>query len=264
MSLYDDAFSEFITRNSSLSMVYNSITYSPYEFINTQNNNIYNSAWGEQGANSRAIVLPDVINNTPTSLTNSQYIALIQLAENTIQKLNDGYLFIINQITGGTITTTGQIAPAWNTYDASYVSGRTTVPTNEALYALIQAIPSPTTRSYSYPTRSLNSAFQISTTQDADVVYSVDISCALSLSGGASGTVILETATNSGFTTGVQTVSQATTSNTGTLTIGLALTQIGTAVLKGLIPKSNWVRLRTANNTGTPTITFQKAQEVLL
>lgn len=110
-------------------------------------------------------------------------------------------------------------------------------------------------------TRSLNSAFQISTMHEADVVYSVDISATLSLTTGQSGTVILETATNSGFTTGVQTLSRFTNGNSGTLAIGLGLTQIGTAVLSGKVPAGNYVRLRTVNNTGTPTYTYQSGIE---
>lgn len=118
--------------------------------------------------------------------------------------------------------------------------------------------------SQSSPSRSLNIAYQVSTTRDSFAYYSVDTSCSLTLTGGQSGTVILEIATNSAFTTGVQTLSKATFSNTGALTIGLSLVQINTAQVSGFIPKNFWTRLRTVNNTGTPTFTFQAGQEVLL
>lgn len=125
-------------------------------------------------------------------------------------------------------------------------------------------VPTVVPRSQSAATRSLNSAFQVSTTRDSQVDYSVDVAATLSLVTGQSGTVVLEMATNSGFTTGVQTLSRYTNANSGSLTIGLNLTQIGTANLNGYVPAGNYVRLRTVNNTGTPTFTYQAGQETLL
>lgn len=118
--------------------------------------------------------------------------------------------------------------------------------------------------SFANPSRSLNTAFQISTTRDSKVAYSVDIATSVSLSGGAVGTVFLEYADDSGFTSNVKEVQRYVNGNTGTLVIGLTLNQIATAPLNGVIPASKYVRLRTANTTGTPTFTFRSAQEVLL
>lgn len=118
--------------------------------------------------------------------------------------------------------------------------------------------------SFANPTRSLNSAFQISSSRTAQVSYAVNVSCALSLTTGQSGTVFLEYADDSGFTTNVVTVNSFVNGNTGTLAIGLALTQVATGVLAGMIPAGKYVRLRTANTTGTPTFTFVSAQEVLV
>lgn len=126
------------------------------------------------------------------------------------------------------------------------------------------ASPGTATRSQSLSSRTLNTIFQPSSTRDATVSYSVDISCTLSLSGGMNGTVILEMATNAGFTTGVQTLSQFTNAQIGTLTIGLNITQTNTACLTGYIPFGNYVRIRTVTTTGTPTFTLQNGQEVLL
>lgn len=120
-----------------------------------------------------------------------------------------------------------------------------------------------TLRSQTSSTRSLNSAFQISTSSGVNVVYSIDISATLSLSGGQSGSVVLEIASDSGFTSNVQTLSQFTNSNSGTLTIGLNITQTNTAVLTGYIPTGYYARLRTINNTGSPTYTFKSGQELL-
>lgn len=119
-------------------------------------------------------------------------------------------------------------------------------------------------RSFSSPSLAVNTARQASTTRDADVTASVDITTALSLTGGAAGKVTLQYADNNTFTTNLVTVSEGTTSNTGTLTIGLALSQIGTAVVKGIIPANKYYRLLTTNVTGTPTYGTPLVQEVLL
>lgn len=119
-------------------------------------------------------------------------------------------------------------------------------------------------RSFANPSRSLNSAFQISTTRDASVSYSARIANALSLAGGAAGDVILEYADNSGMSTNVVEVSRFGNSNTGTLVVGLALNDAIAGVVSGVIPAGKYVRLRTSNTTGTPTYTYLRAQEVLL
>ena len=130
-----------------------------------------------------------------------------------------------------------------------------------ALQAQITAINS---RSFANPSRTLNTAFQVSTTRDAIVNYSVDIACTLALLVGQSGTVFLEYADNQTFTTNVKEVSRFVNTNTATLNVSVTLTQAVTGVLGGLIPTGKWVRLRTANNTGTPTFNFRSSQEVLI
>lgn len=121
----------------------------------------------------------------------------------------------------------------------------------------------PPAKVFANPTRSLNTAFQPSSTRDAHVSYAVDISVSLSLSGGATGTVTLEYADDSGFTTNVVSVNSSTNGTSGTLTLGLGLTQLGTVTVDGIIPAGKYVKLVTANTTGTPTFTFRSAQEVL-
>jgi len=119
-------------------------------------------------------------------------------------------------------------------------------------------------RSQSSSTRSLNSVFQVNASRDSLVSYSVDISCTSTLLGGQSGTVILEIATNIGFTTGVQTLGQFTNSNSVSLAIAISVTQINSACLSGFVPAGYFVRLRTISTTGTPTFTYTQGQEVLL
>lgn len=121
----------------------------------------------------------------------------------------------------------------------------------------------PAEPSYTNPTRAVNSVFQISSTRNSRVSYAVLVAATLSLSGGQTGTVVLEYADDSGFTTNVTTVQTSANGNTGTLTIGLNTVQTGTASLSGDIPAAKYVRIRTVNTTGTPTFTMGTAQEVL-
>ena len=122
----------------------------------------------------------------------------------------------------------------------------------------------PANRSQSSATRSFNSPFQVSTTRDASVFYSASILNALSLAGGSVGAIILEIATNSGFSSGVQELGRISNSNTGTLVIGLALNDSVATQLSGYVPAGYWVKLRTATSSGTPTYTYLSGQEVWL
>lgn len=119
-------------------------------------------------------------------------------------------------------------------------------------------------RSFANPTRTLNSAFQISSTRDAMVSYTVDIGATISLTSGQAGTVTLQYADDSGQTTNVKTVQSSVNGNTGTLTLGLNLTQTVTAILAGIIPAGKYVKLVTANTTGSPSFSWRAGQEVLL
>lgn len=112
--------------------------------------------------------------------------------------------------------------------------------------------------------RTLNSAFQISTTRNTIVSYSIDIATTVTLAGGQVGTVYLEYADNSGFTTNVVEVARFVNGQTGTLVVGLTLNQTATGTLTGVIPANKYVRVRTANTTGTPTFTYRSSQEVQL
>jgi len=117
--------------------------------------------------------------------------------------------------------------------------------------------------SQSSPIRALNTVYQISTTKNCNVYYSVDISESISLAGGTAATIFLEIATNSAFTTGLQVISKPTLSFTSPLSVTLNLVLISTAQLSGCVPAGYYARLRTVTTTGTPIFTFQASQEVL-
>lgn len=132
------------------------------------------------------------------------------------------------------------------------------------LSATQMAFANASNRSQSSASRSLNTIFQVSATRDVFAIYSIDVSCTLSLIGGQTGSVFLEIATNSGFTTGVQELCRFVNGNTGTLTIGLNITQDYTSCMSGYVPAGNYVRIRTDNTVGTPSFAFRSGQETLL
>ncbi len=177
----------------------------------------------------------------------------------------------------GTISTTAQLetaAKAASMTDAANWGYTLTngvfweIPQPSEIQAMIAAatssLPLPAAMSFANPSRTLNSAFQVSASRAAFVNYSVDIATSVSLSGGQVGTVFLEYADDSGFTTNVKEVGRFVNGQTGTLVVGLTLNQTNTAQLSGMVPSGKYVRIRTANTTGTPTFTFRSAQEVLL
>lgn len=112
--------------------------------------------------------------------------------------------------------------------------------------------------------RSLNSAFQISPSRNALVTYSVQITVTASISGGQNGDVILEIASDSGFTTNVQTLSASGLGQTYTLAVALQGVQPQTQPVSGFVPAGYFVRLRTVQNTGTPSFAYRFGQEVLM
>lgn len=118
-------------------------------------------------------------------------------------------------------------------------------------------------KTYNVATRSLDTAFQISSTQAAEVYYTVKAACTLSLTGGQEASFTLKYADDSGFTTNVVTLGSLDNGNTGALTIGLNTVQTVQGVLAGAIPAGKYVKIVSANVTGTPTKTLVSAQEVL-
>lgn len=115
-------------------------------------------------------------------------------------------------------------------------------------------------RTFSYPTRSLNTCYQISATNDADFHYKVDVTSSLSLTAGAQGTVIATSYTNSGCTTGAQVIADGTNGQSGTLIIGLGISQVASVGLDGTAPSGKWLKLTTANTSGTPTFALRAVQ----
>lgn len=105
--------------------------------------------------------------------------------------------------------------------------------------------------------------WQVSTMRPAAVHYSVSIATALSLTGGSAGYISMEIASDSGFTTNLQEIGRFSNTQTGTLTVGLALSQVVGGSISGFVPTGYYVRLKSVNVTATPTYTYVCGQEVL-
>ena len=163
----------------------------------------------------------------------------------------DSYLKLTDTPILATVATTGAY---------SDLLGRPTLATVASTGSYNDLINLPAARSFSTPSRALNSsAFQISPSRDALVFYSISIAATISLTTGQTGTVTLQMSPTSGGT--YTTIGTLTNGNTGTLTIGLNLTQTQSAVLSCVIPAGYYVKLV---STGTATNTIVSQQEVLL
>jgi hypothetical protein len=177
------------------------------------------------------------------------------------------YAFYLNQVNGAgnsflgiCLLETGSNAIAvydQTTHDANWITIGSGLTYNSSTKVISVTQNAPTVN---FPSRSLNSTFQISTTQNANVVYGVDISVTSPLLAGAQGTVFLEYADDSAFTTNVKKVSSGTNSTAGVLN----LTNVGSVTLTGFIPASKYVRIRTQTVTGSPSFTIRAEQQEVL
>lgn len=105
--------------------------------------------------------------------------------------------------------------------------------------------------------------WQIDATRDAEVGYSVGISTTISLSGNASGYVALEiAATNSATAANWTEIDRVTSGQSGSLVIGLTLTQSAGGSVRGWVPAGWYARMRSVNTAGTPTYAVNSGQEV--
>lgn len=118
----------------------------------------------------------------------------------------------------------------------------------------IQAFPQRSVSNSS--SRSLNSSFQPSTTHDTFVSYSVQIACTLSLTTGQTGTISIQTSPNNSTWTEI---GKFVNTNTGSLVIGLSLTNTNTGQLTAYVPSGYYVKLV---SSGTGISTYITGQEL--
>lgn len=129
--------------------------------------------------------------------------------------------------------------------------------TGNVLQAAAPAAPSQASAS-----RSLNTGFQPSTTRPVLGIYSVQCTITASIAGGQNCDVILEIASDSGFTANVQTLSICGDGQTYTLAVAIQGVQPSTKVCTGWVPAAFFVRLRTVQNTGAPSFAYRAGQEI--
>lgn len=96
----------------------------------------------------------------------------------------------------------------------------------------------------------IGTSYQPSTTRYTGVSVSVQIACSLTLSGGQAGAIALQTSPNNSTWTTAQ---QVTNANSGTLVVGIAITNTNGADLQTTVPPGYYYRLTSISTTGTPT-----------
>lgn len=179
----------------------------------------------------------------------------------------------IGSVASGTApsaTLTGtQSAPVLNLVlqkgDTGATGAASTVPGPQGIQGPTGAAGSPApTPTQSAATRSLNTAYRVSATRPAWVTYSVQLTVTATIAGGQNGDVVLEIASDAAFTTAVQTLSISGLGQVYSLAVAIQGVQPQTGVVSGFIPAGYYARLRTVNNTGTPTYLVRAGQETVM
>jgi hypothetical protein len=107
--------------------------------------------------------------------------------------------------------------------------------------------------------------FQLSTTRDVDVNYSVTIVTSATIGGASSGMVVLEICpTNSSTAGDWQEVARVPNGQSITLAVALQSVQTIGGGVGCIVPAGYYVRLRSIIVSGTPTFTYNSGQEVQL
>lgn len=128
----------------------------------------------------------------------------------------------------------------------------------------LATLPAASTPSQAAATRALNTIYQVSATRGAWATYSVQLQVTASIAGGQNGDVILEIASDSAFTANVQSLAISGLGQTYSVAVAIQGVQPQTGVVSGFIPAGYYARLRTVNNTGTPTFAYRAGQETLM
>lgn len=159
----------------------------------------------------------------------------------------------LTSITSGNVTTALGYTPVTNARTLT-INGTTLDLLANRTFTIANYVPA-----INSVTRSIASSnYTISTTLQAFINYTIQISCTASIGGAASGSVTLQMSTNSGSTwTTIQTVAN---SNTVTLALTLNAVTVQTASLSGYIPANALVRMVSASS-GTTTLTYLQGFE---
>lgn len=109
--------------------------------------------------------------------------------------------------------------------------------------------------------RTLNSAFQPSSTRPTLVGFSVRVSSAVTVSGGQAGRIELRSDASNPPTTVRGRVAGGIT---GTVVVGISLTDVSEGQLTYLVPAGHYVKLVTVDETSTPTYSLNAQYEATL
>lgn len=106
--------------------------------------------------------------------------------------------------------------------------------------------------------------FQVSSTNNATVSYSITIVATATIGGSSSGYVVLEIAsTNSTNPSDWKEISRVSNGISVTLALTLQSIQTVGGTVSGAVPAGYYVRERSVNVAGTPTYTYNSGQEVV-
>lgn len=106
--------------------------------------------------------------------------------------------------------------------------------------------------------------FQVSSTRDSEVRYSTTIVTTSNIAGSQNGTVVLEIApTNSATSTVWSEIGRCTNGTSYTLAIAIQGVSTQACQITGYVPAGYFAKIRSINNAGTPSFSFNSGQEVL-
>lgn len=127
------------------------------------------------------------------------------------------------------------------------------------------SVPTESEVSHSIVTGTGATGFQVSASKNAMVNYNVTIATTATIGGSSDGTVVLEIApTNSASAGDWKEIGRFRNGQAITLALALQSVQTIGGQIGGFIPAGYYAKLRSINNAGTPTYTYNSGQEVLL
>jgi len=196
----------------------------------------------------------------------------------TASTISDFTTTALTAVTWSTLTGKPSFATVATTGAYSDLTGKPTIPSAQIQSDWTQASTgsldyiknkpaarSQSTATHSFVSSTSSTGFQVSSTRDSEVNYSFTISTTATIGGASSGTVFLEiAATNSTTPSDWTTIAKFTNGQTITLAVALQSVQTMGGQLSGYIPLGYYARLRTLNNSGTPSYNYEVGQETLL
>lgn len=219
--------------------------------VNTSSNNIY--------VTPNTIETPDGFLTDTLNLKAS--VASLSSLSSTVAALSASSGLSLTGIKAFMVdqATTSQLI-ATSTYNG-FMSG--------AMVTKLAALATTTPRSMTTSTRSIvtgtgATGTQISATRDAEVRYSTTIVTTSNLAGSQNGTVVLEIApTNSATASDWSEIGRCTNGTSYTLAIAIQGVSTQACQITGYVPAGYYEKIRSINNSGTPTYTYNSGQEVL-